>query len=77
MKREFCHVTYRFDNHVFECEYTIYRDSVFESNIRADIGCSLTFKEALRALEFAKRDLISIKCSPDFWETLEFRAREW
>lgn len=77
MKREFCHVVYCWDGHIFECEYTIYKDSVFESNIRADIGCFLSFREAVRALEFAKENLISIKCSPDFWDTLCFRAREW
>lgn len=75
--REYLEIKYvSFDEETVE-RFEIFRNCVYQSFPKADMCYRLSFKEAVRITENLKEKALSIKCSPDFWDTLYFRAREW
>ena len=75
--REYLEIKYIFLNEETVERFEIFKDCVYQSFPKADMAHRLSFKEAVRVIENLKEKALSIKVSPDFWETLEFRAREW
>ena len=61
----------------FESHFEIFKDCVYETSVKADLCYRLSFKEALSTVRYETERASDIHCSPNFWETLEFRAREW
>ena len=57
--------------------FEVFKNCVYQSFPKADICIRLSFKEALRILQYEVERASKVTCSPDFWDTLEFRAREW
>ena len=76
--REYLDITWVSPNgDKFESRFEIFKNCVYESSVKADMAHRLTFKEALNTVRYEVERASSVHCSPDFWETLEFRAREW
>ena len=76
--REFLNVVWQSPNgDIFESRFEIFRDCVYEESVKADMAHRYSFKEALRTARYEVERASDVHCSPDFWETLEFRAREW
>lgn len=75
--REYLNVVWTSPNgDKFESRFEIYKSCVYEM-VTSDICWVHTFKEALSTARYEVERASEVTCSPDFWETLEFRAREW
>ena len=75
--REYLEIKYMFLEKETIEHFEIFRDCVYQTYPVADMSYRLSFKEAVSVIEYHKEKALSIKCSPDFWDTLYFRAREW